>query len=217
MIAEAALAAAGPDAHLAHRPAGVLHVYVGPTTPAGYVPRRNRPVCRAYTRQLRTIPQSERRSSLDPQPVPRVCARCSARLSSCKGVNARRAEPVCVHRDDFRRRYADLTRRDLWAQVVMAETVQELDAIAHLSLILLGHAVCEQPLPVSHEGYRAPSLTRLIGETRERLADYPNRDRGEALTALVETGYAQAKASRKATWQEREDRIKRLGFVAATR
>jgi hypothetical protein len=137
-------------------------------------------------------------------------------MASCPGVNARRAEPVCAHRDDFRRRYADLTRRDLWAQLVMAETVEELEAVAHLSLLLLGHAACQDPLPVAHEGYRARSLTELIGDTRERLAGYPNRGRADSWQALVESGYAQAKAERKATWQEREDRIQRLGFINAT-
>lgn len=218
MIAERALAIAGPDARLVGRPTSdVAHVHVGPLSPSGrYVPLSGRAVCRSRTRQLTVLP--ERRSSLTP-PEPgsrRVCARCSARLSSCsKGVNGRRAEP-CTHRTDYSSRYGHLTRRDFWAQAVMAETLTELEHVAHLSLVVLGHAECDLPLPVHHEGIDGASLTELLGRLRERLADYPNRHLGEAFTALVESGYAQAKAQRQATWREREERIRRVGFVNAT-
>jgi hypothetical protein len=129
----------------------------------------------------------------------------------------RQAEPQqpCTHRTDYAYRYAGLTRRDVWAQVVMAETLAELEHIAHVSLVVLGHQVCQAPLPVSHEGLHAASLTELIGRRREALAGYPNRGRSEALNALIASGYAQAKAERAALHKEREDRIRRLGFTNA--
>lgn len=217
MIHEKALALAGPGALLVARPAGVAHVYTGPLTPSGrYAAAAGQTVCRARTRRLTVLP--ERPSSLAPRETgsPRLCARCSARLASCKGVNARRAEPPCIHRSHYRRRYAALTLRDLWAQAVMAETLDELEAVAHLSLVLHGHAACDRPMPVSHEGYHAASFTELLGNLRERLAGYPNAHLGEEFRALVESSYAQAKAERHAAWQEREAAIRHLGFVNAT-
>lgn len=214
MIPTAALAAAGTDSLLVARPRGVAHVYVGPLTPAGYVPRTRRTVCRAHTRRLAPIPL-ERCSSLDPASSEhRLCARCSARLATQR---ARRAEPTPVTRDQYRARYAGLTRRDLWAQTLMAESLEEINAVAHASLLVLGHPACEQRLPVVHAETRGDlTLTRLIGRTRERLADYPNRARGEALKALIESGYAQDKAERIAIHKDREERIARLGFINAT-
>ncbi|MDN4174695.1 hypothetical protein QWY28_17165 [Nocardioides sp. SOB77] len=215
MIAEAALHAAGPDAVLVARPTGVAHIYTGPLTPGGSVPRRCRPACGAHTRRLTVIPSSERRSSLDPSTAITVCARCSARLS--RQMRDRRAEPNPVTATDYRNTYGDLTRRDLWADAVMAETLEEIEAVAHLSLVLLGHPACEQPLPVAHvETQPARTLTQLIGHIRERLADYPNRDRSEAFHALVATGYAQTRAERHQLWQDREQRIARLGINNAT-
>lgn len=221
MIAEKALAIAGPGAHLVARPAGdVAHVYTGPLTPSRrYVPRTGRTVCRAHTRRLEVLP--ERRSSLALEPGSlRVCARCSARLStwssagSCSGVNGRRAE--LLHRSDYARRYAGLTRRDFWGQAVMAESLDELDRVAHLSLVVLGHAECDLPLPVHHEGIPGQSLTELLGGLRERLAGYPNRAAGLRLNDLVAAGAEKAARERHNAWREREARIRRLGFVNAT-
>ena len=217
MIHEAALAAAGPGALLVARPAGVAHVYAGPLTPSGrFAAASGRTVCRARTRRLSVLP--EHPSSLAPREPgsKRLCVRCSARLSSCKGVNDRRAEVPCTHRTEYRRRYGSLAPRDFYAQALMAETLDELEQLAHLSLVVLGHARCDQPMPVTHEGYASGSLTQLLGRLRERLADHPNRHLSEAFTALVESGYAQAKADRHAVWAEREDRIRRLGFINAT-
>lgn len=213
MIAEAALATAGPDSCLVGRPTtDVAHVYVGPLTPSGFVPRRSRPVCRARTRRLAVLPERQTSLVCDAS-TRRVCARCSACLARRR---AGQAEPPCTTRAEFSLRYAGLTRRDLWAQAVMAETLEEINAVAHLSLVVLGHHACQQPLPVSHEEHHAGSLTELIGRRREHLAGFPNRHRSDALQALIETGYAQAKAERKAAWQDREDRIRRLGFINAT-
>lgn len=214
MTPSAALTLAGHDAHLvirAGRP--IAHLYVGPLTPSGYVPRTHRTVCRVRTRRLATLPP-ERRTSLDPaSPAPRMCARCSASLVS---QVARLAEPTHT-RHQWAEKYAGLDLRDLWAQALTAETLEEIQAVAHASLIVAGHAACERRAPAAVPW--APhhcTLTRLIGDTRERLAGYPNRDRSEALTALIETGYAHAKAERIAAWKDREQRIARLGFNNAT-
>lgn len=215
MIPEAALAAAAPGTILVARPhRRVAHLYRGPLTPSGYVPRTHRTVCRAHTRRLAPLP-TERRSSLDPASSGhRVCARCAVRLPSHIG---RRTARTPRTRQEWARRYAGLELRDLWAQTLTAETLDELEAVAHASLLVAGHATCQQPAPAPVRW--APhgiTLTQLIGNTRERLADYPNRARSEALTALVETGYAAAKAQRIADRQDREARIRRVGFINAT-
>jgi len=88
----------------------------------------------------------------------------------------------------------------------MAETTDELDHVAHLSLVVLGHRACEAPLPVSHEGYRAHSLTQLIGQLRERLADYPNRWHGDVWNEARERADARRKADREEARAERERR-----------
>lgn len=213
MITETALTIAGPTAVLVGRPAGVAHVYVGPLTPSErFVPRGARAVCRAHTRRLAVLPERQTSLVCDPN-APRMCARCVARLSSS---DDRRAASPCIHYTDYRTTYAALTWRDLWAQAVMAETLTELEHVAHLSLVVLGHDACERRLPVSHEEIPGNTLNELIGYARERLADYPNRARSEAITQLILTGYAQAKAERAAAWKNREDLIARIGFTNAT-
>lgn len=215
MIAERALTLAGPDAVLVSRPRGVPHVYTGPLTPSGRFARAaGRTVCRAHTRRLTVLPRSERRSSLDPE-ARRLCARCSARLSD---LDPRAGEPSPVHRDQWRREYAEVTRADVAAALLVAADEAEVDAASHLSLLLFGVAGCAQPF---HEHARTwPALADLTHGARGRVGAF-NTPAAVAAAELdlerLQASNAQAKAERHQVWADREERIRRLGFVNATR
>lgn len=207
VIVERALALAGPDAVLASRPRGVPHVYVGPLTPSGrQVPRAGRTVCRARTRRLTVIP-SERRSSLDPCGPSRVCARCSACLS-----RDGQAEPL-TSRAAYLEEYSGATKADVAFALELAATVAEVDAAAHLSLVLFGVAGCNDGF--TEHGRDWVSLHQLVFRHRGRVGAF---NTPEAIAAadrdrIASENAAQQRASeRKQMWREREDRIARLGF-----
>lgn len=159
MIPELALALAGPGSVLASRPRGVVHVVTaGPLTPAGAIPRARRPVCRTRTRQLRRVAIPTGWSSLHPESrLPRLCARCSACLvrrqdSQTPRVVSPAGQAEQLPRDHYRRLYADLTAADLVVAAHCAVTPDEVDQVAHLSLLVLGHRGCTAPnnLPSGH-------------------------------------------------------------------
>lgn len=192
MIVETALDIAGQDSHLAARPAGVTHVYVGPLTPSGrFTPRNRRPVCGARTRRLTVTPPP--RPSLDPSGpgVPRLCARCSTRLAARRhlppGDAAGRVEPHT--RDAYRLRYGHLTELDLYCAARTAETAEELDVVAHLSLLLFGHRACDRMVD-RPDGTKGTSLHALIGRARRHLepADPARREQYAANRDLVNAG-----------------------------
>ncbi|MCM0622598.1 hypothetical protein [Nocardioides bruguierae] len=241
------LTAAGLGAVYVSRPTGVAHVYVGPLTPGGHVPRARRAYCRAHTRRL-TVIQTGRLASTGPVSGHRVCARCvtclskGARQSTPTGpgpvaspdqarattpvpatpastsTSASAAEPFRPTRDQYAARYADLTYLDAWAQVIAAETLAELEHIAHVSLLVLGHRASEQRMaaalasarpgrPVRHEETRvAATLTELISMRRERFAGQPHA----ALWADLDAASLAATENRKAAAREiRKDKARR--------
>lgn len=192
MIVETALALAGSGSVLAARPTGVAHVVApGPLTPGGgFIPRARRPVCRARTRRLTVLDLPARWSSLHPtSALPRLCARCSARLDRSRG-NPRpgTGAPTCraEHRplitvNDYRAAHADTTDADLHFAALCAETPDELTAVAHASLVVLGHRGCTRP--VSLPGGRIGKPLHQLLTTLRRLID-PDPQTTEYFAAL---------------------------------
>lgn len=204
MIVEQALALAGPGSVLAARPRGVAHVIpAGPLTPAGAVPRRRRPVCRTRTRQLRPVTPPVGWSSLTGQGgLPRLCARCTACLHwgppPLWGVVRRRVRQAVQHpRSHYLRTYAALTPADLLVAVHCATTPAEVDQAAHLSLVLVGHRGCTQPVTWP-SGRQTESLHAAI---RARRAETPHPDL-YARAAMAEQHAATAQAIRTARAEE---------------
>lgn len=117
-----AIIAAGRPVALVGRPGGVTHLYGGPLTRTGMVPRDHRPVCNAYTRRLYNRASFLVRGDL------RVCVRCSARMSTAPAVRAeRRPSPPGLSMADDRARYRHLTPVDIYLSVRFAVTEAELD------------------------------------------------------------------------------------------
>lgn len=211
MIAETALRLAGPGALLVSRPTGVVHVYTGPLTPSGrFIPLACRTVCRARTRRLSVIPSQ--RSSLHAEPTRRLCARCSARLEASP-VAARRAGPLTT-RDQVLAAHTTTTAVQLVHEAELAETPEQLDHVAHVSLALFGHLGCTTT-EVPRGGRR--TLHEHVTFHRRRLDPRPEEQRDATLRALQESATARRKADRQETWRNREERIARLGITNATR
>lgn len=195
MIAAVALRYAGPGAHLAARPTGVTHVYVGPLTRSGKsLPRASRPVCRAHTRRLTVVTYSDRVG------LHRVCARCAACLVTDR---ARRA--ALRTRRQYRTRFAGLTGRQLVAALEDARTTVEVDQVAHLTLVLFDHTGCRRPDPATGR-----SLHDHVTAARARFQT------ASVIGADFHTHAAEVSARRRAEWQAlragRDARIARVGI-----
>jgi len=117
-----AINTAGMTVSLVARPRGVTHLYAGPLTQTGMVPRRGRPLCNARTRRLYD------RSSFPVRGELLVCVRCSARLvGSLPASPAEHPTPVPITSlADDRRRYRSLSAVDLYLSIRFAETEDEL-------------------------------------------------------------------------------------------
>lgn len=110
---------------------------------------------------------------------------------------ATRAAPV-KSRDEFRTEYAGLTRADLAVQLLVAETPDEVDAVAHLSLALFDVAGCS----VSFTEHCADwvALNQLVGKVRTRIAGPTAHQRrmAERFNAFNEAGRAVRSRERRA-------------------
>lgn len=215
MIPETALTTAGPDAQLVARPAGVAHIYTGPLTPSGrHVPRSARTVCRARTRQLHVLTLPERWTSLDSTSAsPRMCARCTARLDRDRD-RSRRATSLCTRHAAIEA-CAGTTKADIGFALQVANTPAEVDAAAWLSLLLFEAAGCTDGF-VQH-GRSWDSLHTLVAAARRRVGGYPDRyrDQGDRSNAIALSVREIRKAENKAAWEERQNRIRRLGINIA--
>lgn len=210
MIVETALKLAGPGAHLVARPRGRVHVYTGSLTRSGRsVPGTARALCRTRTRRLEVV-ASLRPSSLDlDAPTWGVlCGRCSARLAP---LQSRAEQPTT--RAGFLATYADTTATDLAIALQLAQTPAEVDAAAHLSLVLFDVAGTLQP--VTDRGRAWPALHHLVHDARTRVHGFPeslyrDRERDAVVSAAArEAGAARRKEAR----ADREARVNRLGFA----
>lgn len=181
---DALLAATTPDApaSLVSRPTGVAHIYTGPLTPGGAVPRNRRPVCNARTKRLYVDGGGSPTSG-----SPRfVCARCSARLAvSPAGGRAEHPSPrpTFLTRSDDKRRYAGLTVVDVYLSARFAESVAELDECA-LALTLCfskAEAAAEHAAPT---GRTFSNLPKWIDIQRRGVAE---AEREENLVALAKS------------------------------
>jgi hypothetical protein len=214
MILEKALTLAGDNAHVVARPTGRLHLYTGPLTRSGrFIPRGARAVCRTRTRRLEVVDDARTPSSLSLETPSRgrlLCARCSARLAS------RRAEQhPPTTRAAFLAAFRDLTKADVAVALELATTPAEVDAAAHLSLVLFDVAGTLQPFTEHRRQW--PALQQLVHRSRVRVHGFPEshyvaRERADAQTAAARE---LAIARRREAKAEREARIARLGVTNA--
>ena len=195
---------------LVSRPAGVLHAYAGPLTPSGrFTPRAARPACGTRTRGLGVTPLSEVRRQ-------RVCVRCTALLTrgtpaAGEGGNHTRAELLAA--------YDGVTAYDLAVDAWRAETPADVARVEWLCLLLVGYpATSTQPV-VSPDGKTTGPLDEHLAHARRRLGVTRDVLGPEQRATAVENELVarhNAKAHRRAGWQDREDRIARLGYSLAT-
>lgn len=71
-------------------------------------------------------------------------------------------------RDEVRDRYADLTRADVAVALLLAETPDEVDAGAHLSLALFEVSGCTEQF-TEHDATWLP-LNELVGKVRQKVS-----------------------------------------------
>jgi hypothetical protein len=190
------------------RPRGVLHAYVGPLTRSGRsVPRAARPTCGVRTRALGVVPLSEVRRR-------RVCARCTARLLTPV------QEAGHPTRGQLLDAYAGVTDFDLALDAWRAETPEDLERVEHLALLLLGpRAAAKTPVVAPITGKVTGPVDDHVAQARRRLGITRDPLGPDARATANENELIArhaAKGRRKAAWQDREDRIERLGFVNAT-
>lgn len=193
---------------LAARPAGVLHAYTGPLTPSGRrVPRAGRTACHAHTRPLGVVPLSE-------VGFRRVCLRCTARLtSSLPGEAGRplaRGHALALH--------ADVTPFDLAVDLWRAETIDDIERVEWLTLLIVGYPACRTVPVIAPTGKQNPPLDELIANARARFNETrdPYAWCREEIDAAQAAARAAARTDRKQGWDDREARIARLGIVNAT-
>lgn len=113
--------------------------------------------------------------------------------------------------------YAGTTKADIAFALELARTPDEVDAAAHLSLVLFNVAGCRTGF--TEHGIEWPALTVLVGKARARVHGFDPSyyRRAEVAAAASEEATRKGKAQRKQSWNEREERIRRLGFTNATR
>lgn len=205
MTPDNALRRAPAGARFVARPTGVLHVHTGRLTPSGrFVPRSARTVCRAHTGQLHVVAPD------DLQPPRRVCARCSACLSR-PGRRGKQADSLLT-RDDYAAWYADLEPFDVYRAAEAAATIEDLDQVAHLSLVVLGYRACTRPVVTPTGEQLDTDLNAHIGHHRHRVQGYPiDRNQERFNLAVVQAG-ERRKAERHAIREDREERIRRIGI-----
>lgn len=219
MYAERALRIAGPSAVLVARPGShVMHVYAGPLTPSGrFVPRSGRTACRAHTSRLSVLNPSAA-SSLAPTGR-RMCARCSARLAGpvpstgALTPSKGRAEQQHLSREQLRARYVDVTPADLVRWLTAAATEDDVDEAAHVSLLLFGPAGCQTTTAAAPDG-QVLTLHGAVHAHRRRVQGHP--DPFPNLVISSAEYLERRRAIRAEHRQERDERIRRLGFTNAT-
>lgn len=191
--------AAGPGARLVTR-TGVLHVYTGPLTPSGrFIPRNARTVCRARTGRLSVV-ELERVTALADdvrRRRPRVCARCSARLTALRGSG--RVEPQ--HRDHYRQAAAGLSIADLAVDLTAAATEDDVDHVVHIALAVHG---------LTNLG----PLRDLVTAHRARvhIPTAFEQQRAEAIDMAAVATIGRRKAENAERWDLREASVARLGI-----
>lgn len=209
MITTTALHIAGHGSHVVGRPSGVAHVYVGPLTPSGrWVPRSGRAVCKTRTRRLAVLERDG--SPLDPA-ARRLCGRCSACLSP-----RRQVEQLPVTREEWLARFGSLSPFDLAVDAFMAETVEEIQRLEFLALLLVGYPACAKDPVVSPAGKVSPPLDKQLSRHRTRVGG-AHRDEHEA--ERVAENRELADTIRRRDWRDRgarKDYRDRHGFALTT-
>lgn len=191
------------------RPHGVLHAYRGPLTPSGRsVPRAGRAECNVHTRTLGVV-------ALSTVGRRRVCGRCRARLA---------ASPVCepgtLPRHEARALYSDVTPFDLAVDAWRCETEADIDRLEWIALLIVGLPALKRDPVVAPSGKTNPPLDQLIARARRRISgvrDVLSPSMRAAADENEHEAREAARLGRKKGWQDREDRIARLGFVNASR
>lgn len=91
-------------------------------------------------------------------------------------------------RDELRARFAGLTRADVAFALLLAETPDEVDAAAHLSLALFEVAGCAEQF--AEHGTSWLSLSELVGKVRQKVCGPTHHQRrtAELLDAYSQQG-----------------------------
>lgn len=170
MSVAALLLAAGPGAVPAGRPrSDVAHAAVGATTPSGRHLRDPRStLCHAYVRRLTVL---EREGSPRTSTVGRrACTRC---LNVIAAQQRRRTTttPTYVHRDALveAHRAAGTTAYGLALAAQTAETLDEVEQLEHLALVVVGFPACRRADVVTPDGEHQPPLDKQLARARVRL------------------------------------------------
>lgn len=112
----------------------------------------------------------------------------------------------------FRHVYQGTSKADVAFALQVAQTPAEVDAAAHLSLVLFD--VAGALAPFTDHGRDWPPLQQLIHEARHRVDGFPAslRESAERMDQLSAAAAARRHANAIAARQEREARVARIGF-----
>lgn len=115
-------------------------------------------------------------------------------------------------RHEFRDLHAATTPADVAFALELASTPGEVDAAAHLSLVLFDVAGTQSPF--TEHGRAWPSLQELVHTARRRVDGFPPslRETSERLNEITAAATRRRKAEAKAAAQARDTRIARVGI-----
>jgi hypothetical protein len=119
-------------------------------------------------------------------------------------------------RAEFVQAYVGMEKADLAIALEMASTPAEVDAAAHLTLVLFDVAGAAVPF-TDDRGRAWPALHRLVMDARGRVHGFPDSSYQsiEDGQKLGEEARREAIRRRREIYTEREARIARIGFVNA--
>ncbi|WP_426243767.1 hypothetical protein [Nocardioides sp. LHG3406-4] len=129
-------------------------------------------------------------------------------------VASRAEHPIA--RDEWLAAYVDVTPFDLAVDAFMAATVEEVERVEFLALLLVGFPAMHRTPVLSPAGKTSGPLAQHLQRARGRIGAHHDSGLAEKFEAHREHADAARKADKDALWREREERIRRLGFIKAT-
>lgn len=114
--------------------------------------------------------------------------------------------------------YADVTAFDLAVDAWRAESLADIERLEWVALLIVGLPALKRDDVVAPNGKVTPPLDKQIAAARLRVAgsrDYLSPSMRAAAVENEHEAREAARLGRRKSWQDREDRIERLGINLA--
>lgn len=144
-----------------------------------------------------------------------MCGRCRARLAASPSC-----EPGTLPRHEAKALYADVTSFDLAVDAWRAQTEADVERLEWVALLVIGLPALKRDPVIAPNGKVTESLDRQIARARLRVCgsrDYLSPSMRAAADENEHEAREAIRLGKRKGWQDREDRIARLGINLATR